>query len=293
MSLVPVDSRFAVAVDGKTFLLGIFGDPVSHSLSPQMQNAALKSLGINAVYVPFHVRPDDLEKAVGSIRALGLRGVNVTVPHKEAVCAYLDQIDEEALRIGAVNTIVNEGGRLLGFNTDGVGFLRSLEQDFGFDARGKEVLLLGAGGAARAALVSLARSGARRIYLANRTKRKARNLLQEMRSYFSRTDFEVVDLSPEGLKPCLRNIDLMVNSTSMGLQGEGWETFPWSAMPERVFVYDMVYSKNGTALTHRASRHGCRCADGLGMLAGQGEEAFFLWTGRRPPSGFMRQSLAS
>src|SRR5690606_13907249 len=147
---------------------GVIGDPVSHTLSPPMHNAAFRHLGIDWVYVPFHVRPEHVGAAVRSIVALGLKGFNVTVPHKTAVMEFLDEIGREAPLIGAVNTVVNDGGRLVGYNTDGQGFLRSLERQGGRSVQGADVLILGAGGAAKAIACAAALSGAGRVVVANR-----------------------------------------------------------------------------------------------------------------------------
>lgn len=280
-------------VGGKTRILGIFGDPVSHSLSPLMQNHALEAAGIDAVFVPFHVLPEQLGQAVAGIRALNLLGVNVTVPHKEAVCAHLDEIDPVARQIGAVNTIVNRDGRLCGYNTDGIGFLRSLQQDLGLQPGGLNVLLLGAGGACRAALVALGQAGARRITVANRTPERAERLAQEFGQKFAGTTIAKCSLECEALGPVLTDADLIVNTSAVGLKGEAFVGFPWDAMPAKSACYDMVYGPQPTPWLRQAQEHNHLVAGGLGMLAGQGEEAFYLWTGQRPPFGAMRARLLS
>ena len=281
---------------GKTAVLGIFGDPVGHSLSPSMQNRALQQAGIDAVYVPFHVPAEELARAVAALPALGIRGVNVTVPHKEAVVALLDEVDPAARRIGAVNTIVNRQGRLMGYNTDGTGFLKALAEDLHFSAAGGRILLLGAGGACRAALVSLALAGAAWIGLANRTRARAEALAEVFAGAFADTRIEVLDLSRGALSAPLRQVDLLVNTTAVGLQGEQFDDLPWDNLRPAAAVYDMVYRRDATPLVQEALRRGHRAADGIGMLAGQGEEAFFLWFGQRPPEGMMehwlRQHLA-
>lgn len=277
-----------MTVHGTTRILGIFGDPIAHSLSPPMQNAALEQLGIDAVYVPFHVLPERLPAAVDALRALNIWGVNVTVPHKEAVCAHLDDIDPEARVVGAVNTIVNRQGRLVGYNTDGTGLLRSLAEDLDFAPRGKRVLLLGAGGACRAALAALARAGAASVGVANRTRGRAEELVREFGTTYPGTSFAFFGLAPADLSAALRGIDLLVNTSAVGLKGEAFDDLPWDALDSGACIYDMVYSKEGTPLLGTARARGHRAADGLGMLAAQGEEAFFLWTGIKPPSGVMK-----
>jgi shikimate dehydrogenase len=276
---------------GTTRILGIFGDPVAHSLSPLMQNAALQQTGIDAVYVPFHVKAAELAEAVGAIRFLDIWGVNVTVPHKETVCAFLDEIDASARLIGAVNTIVNRDGCLVGYNTDASGFLRSLGEDLQFTVRGKRVLLLGAGGACRAALVALCQAGASRIAVANRTLGRAEGLVGEFAGTFGDTRLESFGLDPEQLQVAARNVDLVVNTSTVGLKGESFTGLPLDDLNPGAVVYDMVYAPGATPLIREAARKGLRAADGLGMLAGQGEEAFLVWTGRKPPAGLMKRIL--
>ncbi len=277
-------------VSGRTTVLGIFGDPVGHSLSPVMQNAALRLAGFDAVYVPFHVTAAHLASAVAAIPALGLRGVNVTIPHKEHVCRLLDELDAEAELIGAVNTIVNDDGRLKGFNTDGAGLVRSLREDLDFDPRGRRVLLLGAGGAARAAIVALARAGCARIDLLNRTRARAEDLRSRFQPRFPGTQIATYALG-DSLRALLPEGDLLLNTTSIGLRGEAFAAFPWEAVSARLSLYDMVYRPGGTPLVSQARNRGIRACDGLGMLAAQGELAFSLWMGRMPPSGVMKRRL--
>jgi len=280
-----------MTIRGTTRLLGIFGDPVAHSLSPLMQNEALRQAGIDAVYVPFHVRPESLAGAVAAIRSLGLWGVNVTVPHKEQVGRYLDEIDPAARLIGAVNTIVNRDGVLVGYNTDGQGLLRSLREDLGFDPAGRRILLLGAGGACRAALVALVGAGAGWIGIANRTPDRAEGLAGEFAGLLKGTTLAAIDLEPQRLSGVMSQIDLLVNTSSVGLKGEAFGSLPWSCLSAGSVVYDMVYRKEGTPFLQSARATGHRGADGLGMLAGQGEEAFYLWTGQRPPYHVMKDRL--
>jgi len=278
-------------ISGTTRIIGIFGDPVKHSLSPLMHNEALARIGYDAVYIPFHVRSDDLPKAVESIRILDLLGVNLTVPHKERGCALLDEIDDEARLIGAVNTVVNRQGRLIGYNTDGVGFLRSLAEDLEINPAGRRILLLGAGGACRAALVALARAGAGSIVVANRTPERATALVAEFQPVFSGTSFASCSLTKEALAAHLPGVDLLVNTSALGLGGEPLSSLPWEKLPVFAAVYDMVYGFEPTPLLREAVARGHAGADGLGMLAAQGEEGFRLWTGRTPPSGVMKERL--
>ena len=278
-------------LSGRTMVLGIFGDPIAHSRSPEMQNAALAAAGIDAVYVPFHVVPGQLGCAAAALRGLGIRGVNVTIPHKEAILAHLDMVDPEAQLIGAVNTVVNRQGRLVGYNTDGLGLLRSLEEDLQFSPAGKRILLLGAGGACRAALVALARGGAAWIGIANRHQERAAGLVKEFTPALAGTYLAHYPLLPEHLTAIVGNVDLLVNTSAVGLHGESFPPELFAALLPRACIYDMVYRDGGTPLLKMARQKGMRCAGGLGMLAGQGEEAFFLWTGQQPPTGVMRSRL--
>ncbi len=280
-----------MSLTGKSQVYGILGDPVSHSLSPLMQNHVLTELGIDAVYVPFHVLPGCLPQAIDGLRALQVAGVNITIPHKEAVLPLLDEVDASARLIGAVNTIVNRQGALIGYNTDGLGFLRSAEQELGFNAEQSRVLLLGAGGACRAAVVALAEAGARRIVIANRSKNRAEQLVHELGGQFSETEFQALNYQEETFATALKNADLIVNTTSIGLQGESMDFFPLENIKHSALFYDMVYSQTETPLLKSARLQGLRAVDGLGMLAAQGEEAFVLWTGRRPAAGMMRTCL--
>lgn len=278
-------------ISGSTQLLGIFGDPVAHSLSPKMQNAALASSGIDAVYLPLHVLPGNLESAVEAIRTFNLVGVNVTVPHKERIMTLLDEVDETAALIGAVNTVVNRQGCLVGFNTDASGFLASLQQDLQIDPQGKQVVVIGAGGACRAAMAALAGSGAHKIVVANRTKEKADALAGEMRKHFPATEIKSAGLSESDLAGCLSSADLLVNSSSVGLSGETFQDFMVDKLKESAAVYDMVYVDKLTPLIKSARCRGLSCVDGRGMLVAQGEAAFLKWFGVEPEAGVMRAQV--
>jgi len=283
-----------ICIRGTTRVFGIFGDPVAHSLSPVMQNAAFERAGIDAVYVPFHVRPQELAGAVAGMRSLGIVGVNLTVPHKEKVLDLLDDVDPNARLIGAVNTILNRDGRLFGFNTDGVGLLEALRTELDFDPAGSRVLLLGAGGACRAAAVALSSAGAKAIGWVNRTAERAQKLADEFAPHFPGTafaafpwDFQAPSTFPTA---ALAEVDLVVNTTTLGLKGESI-ALPWHLLPPQVRIYDMVYASENTPLCGQAERHGWQAADGLSMLVGQGEHAFRIWTGVAVPPGVMKKRL--
>ena len=278
-------------VTGKTRVLGIIGWPVGHSLSPLMQNAALAEMGLDYVYVPFPVREEDLGSAVRGLRGLGVAGFNVTIPHKTAVIPFLDRLAPEARLIGAVNTVKLEGDELVGYNTDGAGFVRSLREDLGFDPAGRSILLLGAGGAARAALVSLCQAGAARIVIANRNVRRGEELAGEFRGRLGGTQIAAISLGPPFSMAEIQKIDIIVNTTSVGMGGSAFDGLDLSPLDPGAAVYDMVYTPWETPLLAEASRRGLRCANGIGMLVAQGECALAIWTGVEPPAGLMRSRI--
>lgn len=277
-------------LSGKTRVVGVFGDPVEHSLSPAMHNAAFAALELDWVYVPFHVKPEALGEAVRAVAALGMAGVNVTVPHKVRAMEHLDEVDEEARLIGAVNTIVNRSGRLVGYNTDGRGFLRSLEREGGAQPRGARAVIIGAGGAAQAIACSLALHGAARVTIANRTREKAEALARRISAH---TQAVGISLHPEELAPELAGADILVHTTSVGMYPH--HNVPPAVPPELLspatLVCDIVYTPRETTLIAAARARGCRVVTGEGMLAYQGAIALELWTGREAPEAVMLETL--
>ena len=276
---------------GKTQVLGIFGDPIQHSLSPRMQNAAIQAGNLDAVYVPFRVTREQLCDAVRGIRAMGIRGVNLTIPHKEAACDLIDELDEQAQLTGAINTIVNDDGRLKGYNTDGQGLLKALKHELGIEVSGRRIMLLGAGGACRAALVALSQSGAAWIGIANRTRERAEALIAELAEHFKGTTLASFSLSASLAGCCPEPVDLLVNTSAVGLKGEAFDFPATGCVRPGGSVYDMVYAAEPTPLVRDALQAGFAAADGLGMLAGQGEIAFQLWFDKAPQKQVMRQTL--
>ena len=276
---------------GKTLVLGILGDPIQHSLSPRMQNAAIQAAKLDAVYVPLHVTRQQLSDAVRGIRAMGLRGVNLTIPHKEAACDLVDELDVHAQLTGAINTIVNNNGRLKGYNTDGQGLLKALKQELDIEVSGRRIMLLGAGGACRAALVALCQSGAAWIGIANRTQKRAEALIAELSDHFKGTTLASFVLSAALSGCCPEPVDLLVNTTAVGLKGEAFNFPATGCVGPGGSVYDMVYAAQPTPLVREALHAGFAAADGLGMLAGQGEIAFRLWFDMAPQTHVMRRAL--
>ena len=273
---------------------GIIGWPVWHTRSPSMHNAAFRAVDIDAVYAPFGVRPPDLQNAVVGLRALGVRGVNVTLPHKQNVMAHLDEVEEEAAAIGAVNTILVEKGRLIGCNTDAEGLVRSL-RDHGFDPTDASSIVVGAGGAARAAVAGLAAAGARRIVVAARRQGQAERLQQELAAVTSGTDVVTSELA-QLPRSEFSEASLLVQATSATLDdgpeaSRFAETLPLDAMPKTATVTDLVYAPRRTTVIRAAERLGLSTVDGLGMLLHQGAIAFERWTGVDAPLEVMRKAL--
>ena len=278
-------------VTGRSKVLGVFGWPVEHSLSPAMHNAAIAALGLHYIYIPYSVPPDSLGPAIRSLSALGIIGVNLTIPHKERVLPFLDEVDPEARAIGAVNTVRNLEGRLVGFNTDGEGFFRPLAET-GFTARGKRAVVLGAGGAARSVVYRLLREGAI-VSVANRTPERAERLAQEIGAAAGGT-VDVIDLADaEAMRSALGGAELLVNTTSVGMSPNADAEPPVS--PELIhpslFVYDLIYNPTETRLLTEARRRGAHGLNGVAMLAHQGAAAFELWTGVKPPVDVMVRAV--
>lgn len=269
-------------ITGTTKLFGIFGYPVGHTRSPGMHNAAFEHLGLDCCYVPFLVPPPALPPAIEGIRALSLGGVNITVPHKEAVLPLLDEISTEAAFIGAVNTVVNSKGRLTGYNTDGRGFMLSLESR-NIELRNKKVLVVGAGGAARAVSYYLSEK-AEKLTLYNRSEEKMQRLAADL-SRIRGNVSTVRQLTGLG------DFDIIVNATSLGLRPDDPLPFDPAGLQSRQTVCDLIYRK--TPLLAAAELQGSETVDGLGMLLYQGVLAFELWTSTAAPVEVMKAALLS
>ena len=277
-------------IDGRTRLVAIFGDPIDHTLSPAIQNAAFEHLGLNLVYVPFHVRPADLKAAVSSIRTLGFIGANITIPHKERVMRSLDDVHVHAKDVGAVNTVVNKKGRLIGYNTDGAGYLLSLREETGFSVRGKKVVILGAGGASRAIFHALLDARPASVVISNRTPKRASDLAREFAKRFKNTVIRTVPFKKGPLSEEAQSADLLVNTTSLGMTGQARLDFPVESLPKGAVVSDIVYRPLETVLLKKARSRGLKTHDGLSMLVRQGSIGFELWTGKKAPVELMRKA---
>lgn len=265
-------------------LYGVIGNPIGHSMSPLMHNDAFQEKGIDSHYQPFLVKSEDIEKAVKALKVLDVQGFNVTIPHKRAIMPLLDEVDPLAEAIGAVNTVVRKGDRFIGFNTDGMGFIRSLEESCPFPLDNKAVLIIGAGGAARAIFYSMAASGIKNIDICNRTPEKGEDIIKDCP--FPCTS---ASLSLQQAEQSMELYDIIVQTTSVGMHPET------NAMPlnvtrikEGAFISDIIYNPLETKIMKTFRALGGKGDNGIGMFVHQGALAFELWTGIIPDSDRMR-----
>ncbi len=273
---------FARAINGQTNLLGVIGDPVHHSLSPFIHNLAAAELGLNYCYLPFHLCPDQLSVGVDGLRAIGVKGFNATIPHKEALVPLMDTLDPMAKMIAAVNTVViHEDGRLHGYNTDAYGFTKALQACFSVSLESLSILVLGGGGAARGVLAGLLQMGAKQIFLVNRTHSKAVQLADMFNQLFPGALITPIVWAADQLP--LSQCQLVVNTTSLGLKAEESSLLDLALLPKQALVYDIVYSPLMTPLLSAAKEQGLQVENGLGMLIHQGARAFEIWTGEKMP----------
>ncbi|OGQ34806.1 MAG: shikimate dehydrogenase [Deltaproteobacteria bacterium RIFCSPLOWO2_01_FULL_42_9] len=277
-------------ITSKTKTLGIFGHPISHTLSPVMHNAVIKALGLDMAYLPFEVKPPNLKEAINGIKSLGIIGVSITIPHKESVIRFLDDISEEARLVGAVNTIVNKDRKLVGYNTDGSGYMASLKEELGFNPKSKRIIIIGAGGAARGILAALATQKPKSITVANRTLSRAVSLIKAFKGKFRDTRFEAINLDDNMLKMSFNSVDLLINTTSVGMKQGKTLKIPLETLPKIAIVSDIIYNPLETLLLKKAKKIGLTTHGGLGMLVHQGARSFKLWTGMDAPMNVMRKA---
>jgi shikimate dehydrogenase len=284
--MVVAAADLPLAISGSTRLYGILGDPIAHSLSPLMQTFAFQQHGLDCLYVPFPVPPERLPQALAGAVALGICGLNVTIPHKEAIVDLLDDVSAEARFVGAVNTVVISDGRTVGHNTDGIGFLQPLG-DVEVALTSTSVCMLGAGGAARAIAMALLRAGCPLLTLVNRTYERGERLAAALQERF-----------PAAVVQCrawtqaahvARDSSLVVNATAVGLHDDGTTLLPETCFRPEQLVYDIVYRPLYTPLLQVAQRRGARTIPGIEMLIGQGAAAFRLWTGLPFPTAAVRR----
>lgn len=278
-------------INGSTKLTGIIGYPIEHSVSPQMHNAAYAKLALDYCYLPLPVVSSDLEKALEGIRILGFVGLNVTIPHKEAVIPHLDEVTKLARLIGAANVILNQEGRLVGYNTDGPGFMDSLKEDAGFDVKGKRAVILGAGGAAKSVAIMLAKDGIANLVVSDVIYEKAKDLCEYINSHFGIAPYACPTKSDEARK-LIEKCDLIVNATPVGMHPKVNEC-PISEdykIPSKAIAYDLVYNPMETRFLKMAKANGANAISGLGMLLRQGALAFSLFTEQEPPMQVMKDA---
>lgn len=275
-------------ITSETKIYGLIGYPVKHSVSPQIHNAAFKTIGINAVYLTFEVKKEFLKKALDGVKALGIKGLNVTIPHKVNVIKYLNKLTYEANLIGAVNTILNEDGKLIGFNTDYTGVLKTFET-YKIDLTNKKIVLLGAGGAAKAIAFAIAEKASSLIIL-NRTKRKAVNLVKELNKKL-KVNALGNSLTFKALKNSLKDADILINATSVGMEPNVNQTLVAKELLQKdMVVFDIIYNPLETKLLKEAREIGAKCINGVEMLVQQAAEAFKIWFKIEPPINEMRKA---
>lgn len=269
--------------------LGVITDPHKESTSPVFQQAAIDALNLGIKYERWPTPPDGLATRVTGLRAPSVLGANVTIPHKEAAMAMLDELDPLVKRVGAVNTIVNREGKLHGYNTDVEGFLRALKDDASFDPRGRDAVIAGAGGSARAVTIALIEAGAASVAVLNRTRRRAERLVADLGSPTGKTRLDACDASAESWAKMAPRAQLLVNCTSVGMAGAAEEETPVPAgliRPE-MLVFDLIYRPLETRLLHEAAGRGARVLGGLPMLVYQGAASFKIWTEQDAPVDIM------
>jgi len=272
-------------------IYGIIGHPVRHSLSPAMQNAAFNELGIDAEYSVFDVAPDELGSFLGDIRRKNISGINVTIPHKIDALLYVDKhgtLDANARRLGAINTILSDGASLQGYNTDGPGFYRSLVEELKFEPEGKNIFVLGAGGAATAIVMYLGRAPGK-IFVSDVDAGKAESLKAHYVKYYEKGNLEIV--APGDIGTAIAASQLFINATPAGMKETDPLPIDISFLHPGLYVYDLVYNRPVTGLVKEAQRKRLHAATGLGMLLHQGAIAFEIWTGKKAPVAMMKRAL--
>lgn len=272
-----------------TKMLAVIGSPIAHSLSPAMHNAAIRAAQLDFLYIALPVLPASLGDGVRGLRALGFRGFNVTLPHKSAILPFLDEIDDAARTVGAVNTVVCEDGKLKGFNTDVEGFLSALKAH-GFSLRNKNVVLFGAGGAARALLYGLLKEGAANVTIGVRNIKKVRPLLQVFSKYGELCAFDWHDAA---FARAVKDALVLINATPLGMSPntKTLPPVPWDAVRTGAFFCDLIYTPKKTLFLQRAAMLDCPTLNGEAMLVRQGAAAFTLWTGIKPDIFVMTRAL--
>ncbi|MEM9444320.1 MAG: shikimate dehydrogenase [Verrucomicrobiota bacterium] len=285
-------------IPGDVDRYAVIGDPVDHSLSPDLHQAGFNGINRQANYVRIHLSPDQLEAGIQKMREMRFKGWNCTLPHKAKLMELIDESSENAQLMRATNTILNENGKLIGFNTDGEGWVRAIREEFFVDIRDMRIMVLGIGGAGQAIATQAAIESCERLVLVNRTVDKAQRIASSIEHYFeseqlvgAEQKLKVIPFEEEPVKEELNTIDLVVNCMSLGLKSSDPPVLPSRVLQPHLFVYDTIYKPSKTKLLQAAEKVGARCANGLSMLLHQGALSFEIWTGVEAPLAEMRQAL--
>lgn len=279
-------------IKGTTLLAGLLGYPVKHSKSPQIHNTAFQELGLDYAYMAFEVEDGFLKEAVDAFKVLNAIGFNLTMPHKKKVIEFLDEVSEDAKIIGSINTVKNENGKLIGYNTDGRGFIKAL-QEAGVDFHGKKIVMVGAGGAARAVAIQLAFDGAGEVVMFNRTLSAAEEIVGTINNNIPASKGRALEINEIVLKEELKDAAVLINCTSLGMKSsvnESIVTTP-ETLHKDLFVADIIYDPSKTKLLSIAEEAGCKTMNGLGMLIWQGAIAFKIWTGQDMPVDLIKKEI--
>jgi shikimate dehydrogenase len=275
-------------ISSETKICGLIGDPIEHSVSPAMHNTAFSYLGLDYIYIPLHVERENLTKAIDGLKALNIKGLNITIPYKVVIIPLLDLVDDLAEKIGSVNTIVNDKGYLKGYNTDASGFLKTLLER-GFEPRGKKVVVLGAGGASRSISFTLAMREAEIVILNRQLEMDWAVELVSSISQLTTKEVKALELNNENLKSVLKAADMLVNATSVGMSPNiNQSPLPARLLKPELVVFDVVYNPLKTRLLTEAEAVGAKTISGIDMLVWQGALAFELWTGVKSPVDIMK-----
>jgi shikimate dehydrogenase len=279
---------------------GVIGDPIEHSLSPLMHNAALRACRIEMEFGAFRISPAELGEALALFQDNGFLGLNVTLPLKRVAVELMDELDEDATQIGAINTVTIRDGKSIGSNTDGFGFARAIREEFSVDLRDLRILLIGAGGAAHGIAYEAARAHCERLVVANRTRERAEELVKRLQHFFAGprvlgpvSRLQAIGLKESELRTQIPNVDLVVNSTPVGLNRSDLPILPGRVLEPHLMVFDTIYANQGTPLLEAAGAMGARGANGASMLLHQGARAFEIWHGQEAPLAAMRAALSA
>lgn len=279
-------------IHGTTKIIGLIGDPLEHSVSFEMHNAVFDKLKLDYCFIPLQVNAQDLGKALNGLRAFGFVGANITIPHKESIIAFLDETTKIPRLIGSVNTVLNQGGKLVGYNTDGPGFIDSLKKDCNFDPKGKKAVILGAGGGSKAVSIMIAKEGIKTLIIADKVYEKSKNLCEYINSHFEIAPYACPTDSNE-LKVSIESCDLLINATPVGMHPKKDECPIDKSIkiPSNALVYDLIYNPEETELLKMAKKAGARTRNGMDMLVRQGALAFSLFTEQEPPVDIMKATV--